>query len=56
MKVVEFLWQGEARGNQETISDSNVAKPKERRQTRDADGVLRYHVKMAHTWQPYLKR
>ncbi|KAL3664062.1 hypothetical protein V7S43_010948 [Phytophthora oleae] len=52
MEVVEFLWQGEA-SNQESTSDT---KPKERRRTRDTDGVLRYHVKMAHTWQPYLKR
>ncbi|ETL93276.1 hypothetical protein L917_08533 [Phytophthora nicotianae] len=57
MELVEYLWQGAKTSNQEkepsSSSDKYVVEHKEKPR---ADNVLKYHVKLAHTWQPYQKR
>ncbi|KAL4138120.1 hypothetical protein PRIC2_001627 [Phytophthora ramorum] len=60
-ELVEYLWKGATTSNQEKeptgSSEKYVTQQAERPRTREAsDSVLRYHVKMAHTWQPYQKR
>jgi hypothetical protein len=60
MELVEYLWRGAKTGSnqdKEAASKYVVADQKDRPRTREAsDGVLRYHVKLAHAWQPYQKR
>ncbi|RLN37429.1 hypothetical protein BBJ28_00014078, partial [Nothophytophthora sp. Chile5] len=53
LEVVEYLLHGAASNQEKEAVRATSAKP-ERPRTRDAaDGVLRYHVKLAHTWQPH---
>ncbi|KAG7380726.1 hypothetical protein PHYPSEUDO_006908 [Phytophthora pseudosyringae] len=60
MELVEYLWQDSKGSNQEkepkpsSTSEKYVAPQKEKPRAREAaDSVLRYHMKMGHTWQPY---
>ncbi|KAF4146430.1 hypothetical protein GN958_ATG04382 [Phytophthora infestans] len=58
MELVEYLWQGAKTSNQDkepTASSSGKYVVDQNEKPRK-DNVLRYHVKMAHTWQPYQKR
>ncbi|KAG6977315.1 hypothetical protein JG688_00000471 [Phytophthora aleatoria] len=57
-ELVEYLWKGSKASNQDkepatSSSDKYVLDHNEKPR---ADNVLKYHVKMAHTWQPYHKR
>ncbi|RLN77047.1 hypothetical protein BBJ28_00008454 [Nothophytophthora sp. Chile5] len=53
LEVVEYLLHGAASNQEKEAVRATSAKP-ERPRTRDAaDGVLRYHVRLAHTWQPH---
>ncbi|KAJ8535138.1 hypothetical protein ON010_g13600 [Phytophthora cinnamomi] len=62
MELVEYLWQGSKASNQDkeltsATTSKYVTEPKARpRAQKGSDGVLRYHVKMAHTWQPLQNR
>ncbi|KAE8882616.1 hypothetical protein PF005_g10367 [Phytophthora fragariae] len=61
MELVEYLWQGSKGSNQDkemvnATSSKPATEPKARSRSREgSDGVLRYHVKLAHTWQPLQK-
>lgn len=58
MELIEYLWQS----NQDkelvnATSSKSTTESKARPETREgSDGVLRYHVKLAHTWQQPLQK